>query len=266
LSNAPVVNAEATMLTIVPRLKGETSADLGFADCLYPIGTIEIPEGGYVFQHITLDFNTADYAGKNYVIFEAVTYYGGEQYMDNITIAERVLEAPAAPVFSPMPGEGEKYVDAVNVTLTCETVGASILYAVDAEVTLQAPVYDGTPIELGVGVHEVQAVSILLDEFGNYIPDAEDMPYMSEIITVTYIVEPGTSVDVDNTELLAMVYAKGGMVYVDTEVGNMIEVFTVQGQRIYVGEATAQLTTIDALNAEVVLVKVNGNIVKVAIK
>ena len=266
LSNQPVVNAESTMLTIVPRLKGETSADLGFADCLYPIGTIEIPEGGYVFQHITLDFNTADYAGKNYVIFEAVTYYGGEQYMDNITIAERVLEAPAAPVFSPMPGEGEKYVDVVNVTLTCETVGASILYAVDAEVNLLAPVYDGTPIELGVGVHEVQAASILLDEFGNYIPDAEDMPYMSEIITVTYIVEPGTSVDVDNTELLAMVYAKGGMVYVDTEVGNMIEVFTVQGQRIYAGEATVQLTTIDALNAEVVLVKVNGNTIKVAIK
>ena len=63
-----------------------------------------------------------------------------------------------------------------------------------------------------------------------------------------------------------MIYAKDGMVYVNTEVGNMIEVFTVQGQCIYASEATAQLTTINALNAEVVLVKVNNEIVKVAVK
>ena len=89
---------------------------------------------------------------------------------------------------------------------------------------------------------------------------------MSDIVAVTYIVESGESVDVENTELMAMVYAKGGVVYVDTEIGNMVEVFTVQGQCIYSAETTAQLTTIDALNAEVVLVKVNGKTIKVSVR
>ena len=56
------------------------------------------------------------------------------------------------------------------------------------------------------------------------------------------------------------------MVYVDTEIGTMIEVFTVQGQRIYAAEATTQLTTIDAYAADVVLVRVNGETVKVAVR
>jgi hypothetical protein len=173
---------------------------------------------------------------------------------------------PAAPVFSPMPADGDKYTGTVNVTLTCETEGASILYAVNADVNLASLVYNGTPISLGVGTHKVQAVSILLDEYGNYIPDDEDMPYMSDIITVTYIVESGEPVDVENAELVAMVYAKAGVVYVDTEIGNMVEVFTIQGQCIYSAETTTQLTTIDALNAEVVLVKVNGKTIKVSVR
>jgi hypothetical protein len=56
------------------------------------------------------------------------------------------------------------------------------------------------------------------------------------------------------------------MVYVDTELGNTIEVFTVQGQRIFAAEATSELTTIDAFNADVLLVRVNGQTIKVAIK
>jgi hypothetical protein len=56
------------------------------------------------------------------------------------------------------------------------------------------------------------------------------------------------------------------MVYVQTEAGNMVEVFTVEGQRIFAAEAAADVTAIDALNAEVVLVRVNGNTVKVAVK
>jgi hypothetical protein len=89
---------------------------------------------------------------------------------------------------------------------------------------------------------------------------------MSEVVTATYVVKPSEGVDVDNVELVAVVYAKGGMVYVDTELGNMIEVFTVQGQCIYSAQATAELTAIDAFNADVLLVRVNGQTIKVAIK
>lgn len=208
-----------------------------------------------------------EYANAKYVVLEIASYFN--VFVDDFAVREIASAkpvAPVAPIFSPMPADGDKYTGTVNVTLTCETEGASILYAVNSAVNLASLVYDGAPIELGVGTHEVQAVSILLDEYGNYIPDDENMPYMSDIITVTYIVESGESVDVENTELMAMIYAKDGMVYVNTEVGNMIEVFTVQGQCIYASEATAQLTTINALNAEVVLVKVNNEIVKVAVK
>ena len=208
-----------------------------------------------------------EYADAKYVVLEIASY--SNVFVDDFAVREIASAkpvAPVAPVFSPMPADGEKYAGTVNVTLTCETEGASILYAVNADVNSASLVYNGTPIALGVGTHKVQAVSILLDEYGNYIPDDENMPYMSDIITVTYIVESGEPVDVENAELVAMVYAKAGMVYVNTEVGNMIEVFTVQGQCIYASEATAQLTTINALNAEVVLVKVNNEIVKVAVK
>ena len=208
-----------------------------------------------------------EYANAKYVVFEVASYTN--VFVDDFMvreIANVTPTIPAAPVFSPMPAEGEKYTGNVNVTLTCATEGASILYAVNSAVNLASVVYDGAPIALGVGTHEVQAVSIFLDEFGNYIPNEEEEPYMSEIVTVTYIVESGESVDVENTELVAMVYAKAGVVYVDAAVGSMVEVFTVQGQCIYSSETNAQLTTIDALNAEVVLVKVNGQVVKVAVK
>ena len=88
----------------------------------------------------------------------------------------------------------------------------------------------------------------------------------SETVEATYIIVPGTGVGTDDAQLAAVVYAKDGLVYVAAQEGAMIEVFTVQGQCIYSAEATDQLTTIDALNSDVVLVKVNGETVKVAIK
>ena len=88
----------------------------------------------------------------------------------------------------------------------------------------------------------------------------------SETVEATYIIVPGIGVGTDDAQLAAVVYAKDGFVYVAAQEGAMIEVFTVQGQCIYSAEAIDQLTTIDALNSDVVLVKVNGETVKVAIK
>ena len=112
----------------------------------------------------------------------------------------------------------------------------------------------------------IAAMAILVDEDGEVILNEEEMPYMSELVTATYVVKPGEIVGVEDIELVAVVYTKGGMIYVDTELGNMIEVFTVQGQCIYSAEATSELTSIDAINADVLLVRVNGQVVKVAIK
>ena len=112
----------------------------------------------------------------------------------------------------------------------------------------------------------VAAMAFLTDATGAPIMDVEGLPIASQATFAQYTIKPKQGVDVDNVEVAAIVYAKDGMVYVDTEIGNMIEVFTVQGQRIYAAEATAQLTTIDAYAADVVLVRVNGNTVKVAVR
>ena len=86
----------------------------------------------------------------------------------------------------------------------------------------------------------------------------------SEVVTAIYTLNP--EVGVENVELAALVYANNGMIYVETAEGNMVEVFTVQGQCIFAAEVTANVTAINALNSDVVLVRVNGNIVKVSVK
>ena len=81
--------------------------------------------------------------------------------------------------------------------------------------------------------------------------------------------KPGTGdpdVATDNVELMAMVYSLAGNVYVHTEIGNTIEVYTVNGQNIFAGEATDVVTTINAANNSVLLVRINGETIKVAIK
>ncbi len=199
-----------------------------------------------------------EYANAKYVAFDVINPEAGT-YFDEFVIATR--ENPAAPVFSPAPGEDGKYTsqEAINVTLSCATEGASILYSLNygSDDEVFTDYVEGTPIVFdAAGDHKLAAKSVL---YG----------LESDVVVVTYIVvaEGGNEgTDIENAELLAMIYAKDGMVYVNTEVGNMIEVFTVQGQCIYASEATAQLTTINALNAEVVLVKVNNEIVKVAVK
>ncbi|MBO5728279.1 MAG: chitobiase/beta-hexosaminidase C-terminal domain-containing protein [Paludibacteraceae bacterium] len=177
--------------------------------------------------------------------------------------AQPEYEAPAAPVFSPEAGE---YVDSVAVSMTCETENAIILYDVlGLTPNFTSPRFEGEPIIIKETT-TIAAIAVLVDAEGEVILNADEMPYMSDVVTATYVVEPSEGVDVDNVELVAVVYAKGGMVYVDTELGNMIEVFTVQGQCIYSAQATAELTTIDAFNADVLLVRVNGQTIKVAIK
>ena len=88
----------------------------------------------------------------------------------------------------------------------------------------------------------------------------------SETVEATYVIVPGTGVGMDEAQLAAVVYAKDGFVYVATQQGAMVEVFTVQGQCIYSAEAATDLVTVDALNADVVLVRVNGETVKVSVK
>ena len=183
-------------------------------------------------------------------------------YSEVVSATFNKVEAPKAPEFTPAAGE---YVDSVRVSIACATENVMIKYAFGgSEPTGKSATY--TESFLLTDTTIVSAIAYLTDAQGAPIMDVEGMPIASEVVFAEYLVEPSQGVDVDNVEVAAIVYAKDGMVYVDTEVGNMIEVFTVQGQRIYAAEATAQLTTIDAYAADIVLVRVNGETIKVSVR
>ncbi len=187
----------------------------------------------------------------------------GEYIYSNVVSATFTkVAAPAAPEFTPAEGN---YTDSVRVSIACATENVMIKYELGgAEPTGKSATY--TESFLLTDTTTVSAIAYLTDALGTPIMDVEGMPIASEVVFAEYLVKPHQGVDVDNVEVAAIVYAKDGMVYVDTEVGSMIEVFTVQGQRIYAAEATTQLTAIDAFAADIVLVRVNGEIIKVSVK
>ncbi|MBR5188906.1 MAG: chitobiase/beta-hexosaminidase C-terminal domain-containing protein, partial [Paludibacteraceae bacterium] len=183
-------------------------------------------------------------------------------YSDVVSATFTKVAAPVAPEFTPVAGE---YYDSVVVSIACATENVMIKYQFGGTEPMgMSPTYV-EPFKL-TETTVVSAMAFLVDSEGAPIMDVDNLPIASQATFAQYIIKPKQGVDVDNVEVAAIVYAKDGMVYVDTEIGTMIEVFTVQGQRIYAAEATTQLTTIDAYAADVVLVRVNGETVKVAVR
>ncbi|MBR6520915.1 MAG: N-acetylmuramoyl-L-alanine amidase [Paludibacteraceae bacterium] len=72
--------------------------------------------------------------------------------------------------------------------------------------------------------------------------------------------------EVENNELSAVVYSNNGTIFVEAEAGAMIEVYTMLGQRLFAAEATTTMTAIGNVPANIVLVRVNNQVVKVAVK
>jgi hypothetical protein len=163
--------------------------------------------------------------------------------------------------------------------MACETPKTAILYELsDEEPTIESARFEGDPL-LFTETTTISAIAVLLNSKDEVrINPYDEEPFASDIVTVTYIVKktqpedpekPGTGdpdVATDNVELMAMVYSLAGNVYVHTEIGNTIEAYTVAGQTIYTDKATNPVTTIDAQNNDVIIVRVNGETVKVAIK
>ena len=160
---------------------------------------------------------------------------------------------PATPVI-------EVSEDAV-MTITCETEQAVIYFdynfeEFDGEVLVNADNKYEEAISLSTSddiTYQVEAIAVL---------DGE----VSEVATATFEVKDGAvSVDLEAIGALAVIYSKDGQLYVQTEVGTMIEVYSLQGQTLYVGEAATDLTAI-AVNEKVVLARVAGETIKVIIK
>ena len=208
-------------------------------------------------------------------VIATVSDYKGTRQLNYISHEAYVAPvAPAAPVFTP---DACEFANVISVALSCATENTEILYTIAyanneeggeeggednngdiAPFVLEGEVLYTAPFELSETA-TVTAYARLTNAFdynGGYVE--------SEVVTAIYTLNP--EVGVENVELAALVYANNGMIYVETAEGNMVEVFTVQGQCIFAAEAAANVTAINALNSDVVLVRVNGNTVKVSVK
>ena len=90
----------------------------------------------------------------------------------------------------------------------------------------------------------------------------------------TLVVKEGWSVEipqgpqdsVENGELVVNIYSNNGSVYVEAEAGAMIEVYTVNGLRVYAGVSNTNTTVINGLNTNIAIIRVNGETYKVFVK
>lgn len=226
----------------------------------------------------TEDQNPID-AGKEYdkpfyidetTTIQAIATYPNQKFSPIITVTYTIVDeiTVAEPTFTP--DATTEYNDTVIVSMTCETPKTAILYELsDEEPTIESARFEGDPL-LFTETTTISTMAVLLNSKDEVrINPYDEEPFASDIVTVTYIVkktEPDPNVATDNVELMAMVYSLAGNVYVHTEIGNTIEVYTVAGQAIYTGKATNNVTSIDAQNNDVIIVRVNGETVKVAIK
>ena len=225
--------------------------------------TLPVPSG----QQIPMTAESTTIKARGFLLTEEGQPYqtpAGEYiYSEVVEATFTKVSAPVAPEFTPAEGE---YTGKVEVSIASATENVMIKY----EFGGTEPTGRSTTYTASFNLTEttvVSAMAFLVTAEGAPIMDVEGMPIASEAVFAEYTIVPsGPGVDVENVEVAAIVYAKDGMVYVDTEMGNMIEVFTVQGQRIYAAEAITQLTAIDAFAADIVLVRVNGEIIKVSVK
>ncbi len=165
-------------------------------------------------------------------------------------LKEEVVE-PVEIRFSPEPGE---YTDEVTVVIDYINAENAMMKVYSIDGTDPMREYK-EPIKLTETATVKARVLLSMSPFT-----------FSETVEATYVIVPGVGVGMDEAQLTAVVYAKDGFVHVAAQQGAMVEVFTVQGQCIYAAEATADLTSIDALEADVVLVRVNGQTVKINVR
>ena len=165
-------------------------------------------------------------------------------------LKEEVVE-PVEIRFSPEPGE---YIDEVTVVIDYINAENAMMKVYSIDGTDPMREYK-EPIKLTETATVKARVLLSMSPFT-----------FSETVEATYVIVPGVVVGMDEAQLAAVVYAKDGFVYVAAQQGAMVEVFTVQGQCIYSAEAATDLISVDALNADVVLVKVNGETVKVSVR
>ena len=200
--------------------------------------------------------NRMEYAGKLLSVDTTANYYAAVT-MDHLsgatsTAAYMFWDKDEAFDIETKEEEGVTYVS-VSPKFTEDSYNfAGELFNVKAENLPAATFDDAATIVTGVVRFDwntiAQGQSLILKE-GYDIKDAQGE----------------TLVDVENGELVVNVYANNGSVYVETEAGAMIEVYTVNGLRVFAGVANTNTTVINGLN-DIAIIRVNGVAYKVFVK
>ena len=200
--------------------------------------------------------NRIDYAGKLLAV-DTVGNYFADVTMDHMsgttsTTAYLFWDAEEAFEVETWEEEGETYVY-VSPKMTEDWYNyAGELFNLKAENLAAAALTDSATIALDVVRFDwnsiAQGQSLMLK--GEYTIDNPNA---------------GPSVDVENGELVVNVYANNGSVYVETEAGAMIEVYTVNGLRVYAGVSNTTTTVINGLS-DIAIIRVNGQAYKVFVK
>lgn len=168
-----------------------------------------------------------------------------------------------APEFVPEAGMYEKEVEVAITMLGEKGVDyTNIYYTTDPEFNPEEDPYMNNseeeytePLQL-TETTTIHAIATYLD----------DESKTSPIVKAIYTIVDELPTETDKVALIATVYTNNGSIIVNTEVGNNIEVYTVGGQNIYNAAATSTTTTIDANGNNVLVVRVNGKAVKVAVR
>lgn len=167
-----------------------------------------------------------------------------------------------APEFVPAAGMYEKEIEVAITMLGEQGVDyTAVYYTTDPEFNPEddPEMLDGEEYTEPLQLTETTTIHAM----ATYLDDESKS---SPIVKAIYTIVDELPTETDKVVLVATVYTNNGSIIVNTEVGNNIEVYTVNGQNIYNAMATSNVTTIDANGNNVVIVRVNGKSIKVAVK
>ncbi len=257
----PIEDVYEKEVKVTLSMFGEKGVD--YTNVYYTIDGSDPFYGTEYTEPITITENTTILAIATYLNDESKTSPAVEA---TYTIVDKI-DVPQ-PTFTP--DATEEYTDQVDVTINNTATNAVILYDLEGQApTSTSRIYNNQPLRL-TQTTTIAAVAALIDKKGNIrTKENNDLLYTSDVITVTYIVKPtiiNPGVATDEVELMAIVYSYAGNIHINAEIGSTIEVYTINGQNIFADKATSNITTIEAGNNNILLVRVNGETVKVAIK
>ena len=200
--------------------------------------------------------NRMDYAGQLLVVDTTANYYA-EVAMDHLTgsVATKAYmfwNKDEAFDVEVLEEEGTTYVFVYPKYTEDNNNYAGELFNVQAENLPAATLEDAATIEVATVRFDWNSIAMgqtLILKEGYDVKDAQG----------------GTLVDVENGELVVNVYANNGSVYVETEAGVMIEVYTVNGLRVFAGVSNTNTTVINGLT-DIAIIRVNGVAYKVFVK